>query len=276
MLEILNHLFAAVCGQNPDHTWAPGGILLPCCQRCLGLYAGAAVAIAMHWWLRPRLTTRFLEVHGAFLLLMAPFGFHWVPQGPALRTITGMLFGFGVVTYLWLPVNRVFHRRRARMEDGVWQRRLPSAGAQSRSADLRSAVAQACGLQASVRDPRPQTFELSADPGPADWKSAIQQTGGLRYAGGAPSATRGAWQFTPPLRGLPVYAWALAAALVLVPLLAARGGTIAADLLSALAACGAVGLACLVLANVIVGCVGTLRLVRRLRSIPRGCVSAQP
>jgi len=35
---------------------------------------------------------------------MAPFGFHWAPQGPALRTATGVLFGFAVLTYLWLPL----------------------------------------------------------------------------------------------------------------------------------------------------------------------------
>jgi uncharacterized membrane protein len=105
MFEGINHLFAAICGQNPEHTWAPGGILLPCCQRCTGLYAGACVAALLHLWLRPKLTARFLEAHGLFLLLMAPFGFHWLPQGPVLRVITGVIFGFAVVTFLWLPLG---------------------------------------------------------------------------------------------------------------------------------------------------------------------------
>ena len=56
----------------------------------------------LHLWLKPKFSNRFLLVHGAFLLLMAPFGFHWLPQGPVLRTMTGVLFGFGVVTFLWL------------------------------------------------------------------------------------------------------------------------------------------------------------------------------
>src|ERR1035438_5086965 len=93
MLALLAHWFAAVCGQNPGHTWAPGGIMLPCCQRCAGLYVGAGMAALLHLWLRPRLSGRFLEVHGAFLLAMAPFGFHWLPDGPMLRTATGVLFG---------------------------------------------------------------------------------------------------------------------------------------------------------------------------------------
>jgi uncharacterized membrane protein len=100
----LHGLFGLVCGQNPDHTWAPGGLALPCCQRCLGLYAGAALAAVLHVFIRPNLTGRFLEVHGAFLLLMVPLGFHWVPQGPVLRTISGLLFGAGVTTFLWLPL----------------------------------------------------------------------------------------------------------------------------------------------------------------------------
>jgi uncharacterized membrane protein len=108
MIEALSHLFAAVCGQNLDHTWAPAGLLLPCCQRCTGLYVGAGMAALLHLWLRPKLSARFLEIHGAFLLFMAPYGFHWVAQGPALRTITGVLFGFAVVTFLRLPLASRF------------------------------------------------------------------------------------------------------------------------------------------------------------------------
>jgi hypothetical protein len=50
--------------------------------------------------LRPRLTGRFLEIHGLFLLVMVPFGYHWLPQGPVLRTVTGLLFGAGLVSFL--------------------------------------------------------------------------------------------------------------------------------------------------------------------------------
>jgi uncharacterized membrane protein len=105
MLPVLHHLFAAVCGQDPGHTWAPGGLLLPLCQRCTGLYVGAGIAALLHLWLRPKLSGRFLEVHGAFLLFMAPFGFHWLPQGPCLRAVTGVVFGFGILTFLWLPIS---------------------------------------------------------------------------------------------------------------------------------------------------------------------------
>jgi uncharacterized membrane protein len=104
MSEALFHLFGAVCGQNPGHTWSPGGTLLPFCQRCTGLYLGACVAAILHLWLRPSLSRWFLAIHIGFLLVMAPFGFHWIEQGPAVRSLTGLLFGFGLVTLLRAPL----------------------------------------------------------------------------------------------------------------------------------------------------------------------------
>jgi uncharacterized membrane protein len=121
MLDLATRLFSLVCGQNPEHTWAPGGVLLPFCQRCTGLYIGAMVGVAMHLAGRNRkslsqtkptsspcpslgfsIPGRLLLIHGFFLLQMIPFGYHWLPQGPVLRTETGVLFGFGVATFLGL------------------------------------------------------------------------------------------------------------------------------------------------------------------------------
>jgi len=99
----LTHAFSLICGQHPEHLWAPGDLPLSCCQRCTGLYAGAALAFALHLLFRPPPTTRSRWMHGMFLLQIAPFGFHWVPQGPVLRTVTGALFAFGVVAFLWPP-----------------------------------------------------------------------------------------------------------------------------------------------------------------------------
>ena len=105
MADLLQQLFGWICGQNPSHTWAPGGELLPFCQRCTGLYAGAGVAALWHLLLRPAPTNRWLWLNGGFLLFMVPFGFHWLPQGPVLRAITGVLFGFGLVAFLRLTIR---------------------------------------------------------------------------------------------------------------------------------------------------------------------------
>jgi uncharacterized membrane protein len=112
--EWLNTFLSLVCGQNPAHLWAPGGLALPCCQRCAGLYCGALAAFVCLRLFRPALTTRFLWGHGLLLVQMVPLGFHWVAQGPVLRTVSGVLFAFGLAVFLelvpggpWRTVARV-------------------------------------------------------------------------------------------------------------------------------------------------------------------------
>jgi uncharacterized membrane protein len=94
--------FELLCGRDPSHMWSPGGVPLPFCQRCTGFYAGAAVALALHLALRIRPNNRFLVAHGGFLLLMIPLGYHWVPHNALVRALSGVLFGAGVVSFLWL------------------------------------------------------------------------------------------------------------------------------------------------------------------------------
>lgn len=93
----LAELFSYVCGQV--NLWTPAGEALPFCQRCTGLYVGGAYAQALWLLFRPRPTLRLLGAHALLLLLMIPFGFHLVPQGGELRTLTGVLFSIGL-TYL--------------------------------------------------------------------------------------------------------------------------------------------------------------------------------
>ena len=104
MTELLHPLFSTVCGQSLEHTWSPGGLTLPLCQRCTGVYTGACVAALLHLTAWPQATYRWRCWHGAFLLAMVPFGLHWLPQGPILRSCTGVLFGFGVTAFLRLPL----------------------------------------------------------------------------------------------------------------------------------------------------------------------------
>jgi uncharacterized membrane protein len=106
MLELLRHVLGWVCGQNPAHTWSPGGELLPLCQRCTGVYVGAFVAALLHLAWRPAPTARWLWLNGAFLLFILPSGFYWIPQNANLRCASGILFGFGLVAFLWLTLPR--------------------------------------------------------------------------------------------------------------------------------------------------------------------------
>lgn len=105
-MEHIREVFALVCSRA--HCWVLGGETLPFCQRCTGLYAGAAVAVVLYMVFRPRSSSLSLWIHGLLLLLMVPFGYHLVPQNGVLRTLTGQLFAVGLVCYLsLLPTSRM-------------------------------------------------------------------------------------------------------------------------------------------------------------------------
>lgn len=112
-MTALHQFFSHICGQV--HVWNVGGAPLPVCQRCTGLYVGAAFAVVLWFLFRPRPSNALLWIHGAALLLMVPFGYHLVPQGPDVRTLTGFVFGFGLVYFLLLlPAARTSDRWRNR------------------------------------------------------------------------------------------------------------------------------------------------------------------
>jgi hypothetical protein len=105
-VAVFDQIFSLLCGQNS--CWRPGGEALPFCQRCTGLYVGAAAAACLVFLFRPRPTSRMLWIHGLLLLLMVPFGYHLVPHGASVRTVTGQLFALGLVYYLsLLPTSRL-------------------------------------------------------------------------------------------------------------------------------------------------------------------------
>jgi uncharacterized membrane protein len=110
MAGVLHQIFSLVCGQNPDHTWILAGTALPCCQRCSGIYVGACAALPLQFFCRPKATTPFLVLHGLFLLALAVCGLHLVPQGPALRSISGVLGGFAITAFLWVLPGRLCMR----------------------------------------------------------------------------------------------------------------------------------------------------------------------
>ena len=236
MIEGLFHLFAAVCGQNPGHTWAPGGMLLPCCQRCTGLYVGAGVAGLLHLWLRPRLSGRFLEIHGAFLIFMVPFGFHWVADGPVLRTVTGVLFGFGVVTCLWLAIETRARVPMVRLWGGLLSPALsPSEGEREK---VRSVVEGCCGVRRMGHSGGPLSPALSPSEGERE-KTQPALVASVLQA--------------------PLYFLVLVATLVLLPLAASLGGALVAHVLCVLVTWGMLCLAALVVANVAIGLLATSR-----------------
>jgi len=106
----LAQIFSHVCGQA--HCWAPGGVVMPVCERCLGLYLGALWSLGLILTLRAAPSRALVWLHGMAMLAMPPFGYHFVPHGPIVRTVTGFLFGVGMVYYLVLIPADVLHLER--------------------------------------------------------------------------------------------------------------------------------------------------------------------
>lgn len=162
MLDVLHQFFGWVCGQNPSHTWAPGGEVLPCCQRCTGVYVGAFVATLLELAWRPAPTPHRLWLNGAFLLFMIPSAFYWIPQNPELRCASGIFFGFGLVAFLRLTL--------------AWPKSKTVSGVENKNSRLHLAVFTATLLATLVLTP------LIAEHGnklAADWLALLTAGGAL-------------------------------------------------------------------------------------------------
>lgn len=85
---------------------------MPVCERCLGLYLGALWSLVLVLVLRPLPTRAMLWLHGLAMLSMVPFGYHLVPHGPVVRTVTGFVFGLGMMYYLLLVPAEMLGRER--------------------------------------------------------------------------------------------------------------------------------------------------------------------
>ena len=72
------------------------------CARCLGVYAGAALAAVCLLRCRFPPTSLALGVHGVAILQVVVFGLHLVPHGPTVRTLSGHVFAIGTVYCLQL------------------------------------------------------------------------------------------------------------------------------------------------------------------------------
>lgn len=106
-MNLLREVFSHICGQQ--HCWVLGGMTLPLCERCTGLYVGAFFGLILVLAFRPRPRVLVYWIHGWFMLIMLPFGFHLVAHGGLMRTVTGALFAFGLVYYLALNPLTLWH-----------------------------------------------------------------------------------------------------------------------------------------------------------------------
>ena len=105
--EFARELFGFLCHQDPGRTWDPGGVGLAMCARCVGFYAGLALALPMLLVVRRAGGKVWWWVHGFLIMQAAVFGFNLVPHGATVRTLSGQLFAVGVLYFLSRAVWRI-------------------------------------------------------------------------------------------------------------------------------------------------------------------------
>jgi uncharacterized membrane protein len=94
----LDTWFALQCERDPARTLELGGVMLPVCVRCLGIYLGLGLGALV---LRPRLEVWPLRlwVGVASLLMLADVGSEYLGLRPAwapLRLVTGLFLAYPV------------------------------------------------------------------------------------------------------------------------------------------------------------------------------------
>ncbi|NIA06693.1 MAG: DUF2085 domain-containing protein [Actinobacteria bacterium] len=108
--ELASQVFSFLCHQDPSRTFQPGGEPLAVCARCVGVYVGFLLALPI-MIVAVRLPRKLsMYLHGALVLQVIPFGFHLIPHGRTLRTISGQLFALGVVYFLSTAIRHSKHR----------------------------------------------------------------------------------------------------------------------------------------------------------------------
>ena len=140
--ELAREVFGFLCHQDPARTWEPGGAALAMCARCVGVYVGFALAVPMLAVGRRLGSKVALWAHGILVVQVAVFGFHLVPHGPTVRTLSGQVFAVGVMYFLFRAVPRA-------------QSSTPETTGWSLAGYLWGTVAAVIGLQWLVRLDRP-------------------------------------------------------------------------------------------------------------------------
>lgn len=101
-VQTLQTLFSHICGQG--RCFLVDGAPLPVCQRCMGLYAAAAITgaclLATGTWRRGLPSRGVMLMHASMLLAAMLGGLHTIDAGSAWRLICGLWTGHVAITWL--------------------------------------------------------------------------------------------------------------------------------------------------------------------------------
>ena len=118
-MDFLAKYLEWICGQATDRSWVFGSQTFPLCQRCTGIYVGAAIATILYYCMRPRAQRGGLWILMVLLFQIVPAGLHWWFDTPVLRMLSGAWFGIGVIGLLYrqaMPNRNVASHLRRRKE----------------------------------------------------------------------------------------------------------------------------------------------------------------
>jgi len=103
-----------VCVQDPNHSFYIGGHQMAVCERCLAIYAAMGLVGLVFQLTRYRWRPLKFWQYGLFALPMALDGFSqlfgWRESVWELRLLTGGLFGFGTVWYMYPQIEAWMNR----------------------------------------------------------------------------------------------------------------------------------------------------------------------
>lgn len=138
-------VFSHVCHQEAARCWAPHGDALALCQRCTGVYVGAALMAPLLALTRFKPSSYVLYAHGVLILQVIPFGLHLIPHPASVRTLSGQLFITGVLFLAWANIQ---------------QRWLPPRSTRTARPYWQGVVIISLALQVLVRAPTPYARPL--------------------------------------------------------------------------------------------------------------------
>ena len=99
------------CGEG--RYFVVDGVALPVCQRCLGLFTGAALTgvwlFSSGVWRRGLPSRRMFLIHAAILLAAMLGGIHVIDFGQSWRLLCGLWTGFVVVLWLVGGTRHLWH-----------------------------------------------------------------------------------------------------------------------------------------------------------------------
>lgn len=110
---VIMQAFASVCHQLPARSLHWEGVALAVCDRCLGIYGGVVVGLAVTPLMASLLRKVYAKAGWLLMAALTPVALDWVgpviglwPNTPASRMVTGGALGIGVGLLLSAVVAR--------------------------------------------------------------------------------------------------------------------------------------------------------------------------